>query len=72
MGTFPAYLGPTLMNMYRARPREHLTSWELMHCAMRGKYGKLLNWGEWTPTALERYEMFEAAEEAAIKEGEEA
>ena len=35
---------------------------------MRGKYGKLLNWGKWTPKALERYEMFEAVGE----EGEEA
>ena len=33
---------------------------------------QLLNWGEWTPTDLERYEMFEAAEKEAIKEAKEA
>ena len=70
LGKFPAYLGPTLVNMYRAG--EHLISWELVHCAMRGKHGQLLNWREWTPTKLERYEMIEAAEKAAIKEAEEA
>ena len=53
-------------------PEINLTSWELMHCAMRGKYGLLLNWGDWTPNELERYELFDAAEEAALKEGEEA
>ena len=58
--------------MYRTIPREHLTSWELVHCATRGEYGLLLNWGEWTPTDLERYEMFEEAEKEAIKEAKEA
>ena len=71
LGKFPAYLGPTLMKMYRAEPREHLTSWELVHCATRGEYGLLLNWGDWTPNELERWEMFEEAEKAAIEEAKE-
>ena len=43
-GKFPQYLGPTLVKMYRAG--EHLTSWQLVHCAMSGQYGKEINWGE--------------------------
>ena len=67
---------PTLGSSFLSRhiyisAGEHLTSWELVHCAMRGKHGQLLNWGEWTPTELE-HEVFKAAEKAAIKEAEEA
>lgn len=56
---FPQYLGPTLVKIYRAGG--HLTSSQLVQCAMGGEYGKKSNWREWRPTGKEQFNMLIAA-----------